>query len=50
MPISVLSFLGINNSLPQDANIKVIDCWLIFTMLYPFCGVMLHSYAQVYQY
>ena len=41
------SFLGISNSLPQTGAIKMIDVWLIFTMLYPFMSVMLHSLAQV---
>ena len=41
------SFLGISNSLPQTGGIKMIDVWLIFTMLYPFMSVMLHSLAQV---
>ena len=41
------SFMGISSSLPLTAAIKMIDIWMIFTMMYPFIGVMLQSYIQV---
>lgn len=39
--------MGISSSLPQTAAVKMIDIWMIFTMMYPFTGVMLQSYLQV---
>ena len=41
------SFMGISSSLPQTAAVKMIDIWMVFTMMYPFTGVMLQSYLQV---
>ena len=43
----ISSFMGISSSLPQTAAVKMIDIWMIFTMMYPFTGVMLQSYLQV---
>merc|ERR1719206_141154 len=39
-------FIGISQSLPMTAYIKMIDIWLIIAMLYPFCVVMLYSTFQ----
>ena len=39
--------MGISSSLPLTAAVKMIDIWMIFTMMYPFTGVMLQSYLQV---
>ena len=35
------SFLGISQSLPSTSYIKLIDIWMIFTMIYPFAETAL---------
>ena len=35
------SFMGISQSLPSTAYIKMIDIWMIFTMMYPFAEIVL---------
>ena len=37
----LFSFLGISLSLPSTSNIKLIDIWMIFTMIYPFAETVL---------
>ena len=41
------SFIGISNSLPQTSGMKMIEFWMIFTMMYPFTLVLLHIINQV---
>ena len=36
-------FIGISNSLPKTAYIKVVDVWLIINLLIPFLEVLLHT-------
>ena len=45
-PKSYFSFIGVSQSLPMTAYIKMIDTWMIFTMFYPFCVVTLYSVLQ----
>ena len=40
------SFIGVSQSLPMTAYIKMIDIWMIFTMMYPFCVVTLYSVME----
>ena len=40
------SFIGVSQSLPMTAYIKMIDIWMIFTMLYPFFVVTLYSLLE----
>ena len=35
------SYMGINQLLPSTAYIKMIDAWMIFTMLCPFFEILL---------
>ena len=44
------SFIGISNSLPQTSGMKMIEFWMIFTMMYPFTLVLLHIFNQVRTY
>ena len=37
----LFSFLGISQSLPSTSYIKLIDIWMIFTMIYPFAETVL---------
>ena len=41
------SFIGVNQSLPTTAYIKMIDIWMICSMLYPFFVVFLYSILEV---
>ena len=43
---TLLSFIGVSNSLPITAYIKLIDVWMIMTMMYPFSVVSLYSIIQ----
>ena len=36
-------FIGIVNSLPRTAYIKLVDVWLLFNLFMPFIEVMLHT-------
>ena len=40
------SFIGVSQSLPMTAYIKMIDVWMIFAMMYPFCVVTLYSVME----
>ena len=43
------SFIGVSQSLPKTAYIKMIDVWMIFTIFYPFCVVMLYAMQELLQ-
>ena len=47
MPISSFSFVGVTQSLPMTAYIKMIDIWMILMMLYPFFVVTLYTVMEV---
>ena len=34
------SFLGISQSLPSTSYIKLIEVWMLFTMIYPFAEIV----------
>ena len=38
-----------SQSLPTTAYIKMIDIWLIFAMMYPFCVVTLYSIMEFWK-
>ena len=41
------SFIGISQTLPTTAYIKMIDVWMIFTMILPFLEVSFHACKQI---
>ena len=41
------SFIGVTQSLPTTAYIKMIDIWMIFMMMYPFFVVSLYTLIEV---
>ena len=43
MTESLLSFIGISQSLPTTAYIKMNDIWMLFAMMYPFAEVTLYA-------
>ena len=34
-------FTIVNQGMPPTSNVKMMDIWLVFNLLLPFCGVML---------
>ena len=40
------SFIGVSRSLPITAYIKMVDIWMISTMMYPFSVVTLYSVLE----
>ena len=40
------SFIGVSSSLPMTAYTKMIDIWMIITMMYPFSVVTLYSVME----
>ena len=41
--------MGISQSLPSTAYIKMIDIWMLFTMTIPFLEVVLHTTHEMYK-
>ncbi len=39
-------FIGVANSLPTTAYIKLVDLWLLFTLMVPLVEVFLHTYSH----
>ena len=46
MLVLVTMFISISGSLPKTSYIKMVDYWLIFTLLLPFVEVLLHTYME----
>ena len=45
--LSFSSFIGISESLPTTSYVKMIDIWMIATLLYPFIQVILHTKKEI---
>ena len=39
-------FIDVSNNLPKTSYMKMIDVWLLFTLLQPFIVVLLHTYMD----
>ena len=39
-------FLSVSSSLPETAYVKMVDIWLLFCILVPFCEVLLHTWMD----
>ena len=46
MLVLVTMFISVSSSLPKTSYIKMIDYWLIFTLMLPFVEVLLHTYME----
>ena len=46
MLVLVTMFISVSESLPKTSYIKMVDYWLIFTLLLPFFEVLLHTYME----
>ena len=39
-------FIDVSNNLPKTSYMKMIDGWLLFTLLQPFLTVLIHTYMD----
>ena len=46
MLVLVTMFISVSSSLPKTSYIKMVDYWLIFTLMLPFVEVLLHTYME----
>ena len=46
MLVLVTMFISVSGSLPKTSYIKMVDYWLIFTLMLPFVEVLLHTYME----
>ena len=46
MLVLATMFISISNNLPTTSYLKMMDFWLIFTLLLPFIEVLLHTYME----
>ena len=46
MLVLTTMFISVSNNLPKTSYIKMMDIWLIFTLLLPFMEVLLHTYMD----
>ena len=46
MLVLATMFISISNDLPTTSYLKMMDFWLIFTLLLPFIEVLLHTYME----
>ena len=47
--LMLLSFLGISQSLPSTSYIKLIEIWMIFTMIYPFAETLMVCFKDAFK-
>ncbi len=40
-------FISVFNGLPKTSYVKLVDVWLIFHLIVPFCEVIVHTAADV---
>ena len=45
----LFSFLGISQSLPSTSYIKLIEIWMIFTMIYPFAETLMVCFKDAFK-
>ena len=41
-----IHYISVSTNLPPTAYIKMIDCWLIFSLLKPFVDILVQTYRQ----
>ena len=39
-------FLGVSGELPTTSYVKMVEVWLLFTLMVPFISVLLHIYID----
>jgi len=40
-------FVGLSDSLPKTSNIKMVDVWMLFSLVLPFLDVILQTYCYL---
>ena len=40
-------FVGLSDSLPKTSNIKMVDIWMLFSLVLPFIDVVLQTYSYL---
>jgi hypothetical protein len=40
-------FVGLSDSLPKTSNIKMVDVWMLFSLVLPFVDVVLQTYSYL---
>jgi len=40
-------FVGLSDSLPKTSNIKMVDVWMLFSLVLPFLDVVLQTYSYL---
>ena len=43
---NILFIISVSTNLPHTAYVKMIDCWLIFSLLKPFMDIIVQTYIQ----
>ena len=46
MLVLTTMFINVSNNLPKTSYVKMIDVWLIFSLLLPFIEVLVHTYMD----
>merc|ERR550519_1612358 len=46
MLVLTTMFINVSNNLPKTSYMKMVDVWLLFNLLYPFIGVLKHTYMD----
>ena len=44
MLVLVTMFMSVSNQLPNTSYIKMVDIWLLFSLILPFIEVLIHTY------
>ena len=47
MLVNTTMFVSITNKLPLTSYVKMIEVWMMFTLVVPFCEVVLHTYMDM---
>lgn len=46
MLVLVTMFISVSNQLPNTSYIKMVDIWLLFSLILPFIEVLIHTYKD----
>ena len=46
MLVLTTMFINISNNLPKTSNMKMVDVWLLFNLLYPLIVVLIHTHMD----
>ena len=49
MLVMTTLFIGTSSSLPSTSYTKMIDIWMVFGLIFPFCEVILHVAIEAHR-